>query len=132
MSEAFFYDPALLKVVRAILLSKGVRAEQDLEDAIGEVVLACIERVRRSGRPPEHVAEAIAIVRPIARAHGVDEARKRIRRGKSNLGPTGDADHGAREAQPSLDPVDQARMVAAIRGALKDEQIETLSDVGAG
>jgi hypothetical protein len=32
MSEALFYDPAVLKVIRAILVSKGIRAEQDLEE----------------------------------------------------------------------------------------------------
>jgi hypothetical protein len=132
MSDALFYDPAVLKVVRAILASRGIRADHDLEDGIGDVVLSCIEHVRASGRPPEHVAQAIAIVRPIARSHSVDEARKRIRRGKSNLGPTGDADEHAREPQPSLDPVDQERMLSAIRAVLKDDQIEALSDVGAG
>ena len=132
MSDALFYDPAVLKVVRAILVSNGIRAEHDLEDAIGEVVLDCIEYVRRSGRPPGDVAQAIALARPIARARSVDEARKRFRRGASNLGPTGDADEHAHEPQPSLDPVDQERMLSAIRLALKDEQIEALSDVGAG
>lgn len=132
MSDALFYDPAVLKVIRAILMSNGIRAEHDLEDGIGEVVLACIEYVRRSGRPPEGVAQAVALARPIARARSVDEARKRARRGASNLGPTGDADEHAREPQPSLDPVDQQRMLDAIRLALKDDQIEALSDVGVG
>ena len=71
MSEALFYDPAVLKVIRAILVSKGIRAEQDLEDAIGEVVLACIEYVRQTGRPPKNVDEAKAIARTVANRHGV-------------------------------------------------------------
>jgi hypothetical protein len=132
MSEALFYDPAVLKAIRAILVSKGIRGEQDLEDAIGEVVLACIEHVRQTGRPPRDVAEAIAIARTVARADAVDAARKRARRGKSDQGLTADADEHGREPQRSLDPVDQERMLSAVRQALKDEQIAALSDVGAG
>lgn len=132
MSDGLFYDPAVLKVIRAILVSGGIRAEHDLEDAIGEVVLACLEHVRDRGRPPGNVAAAIAIARPIARADGVDAARKRARRGKRNQGLTAEADEHAREPQPSIDPVDEARMLSAIRQVLKDEQIEALADVGAG
>jgi hypothetical protein len=132
MSEALFYDPAVLNVVRAIVVSRGIRAEQDLEDAIGEVVLACIEYVRRTGRPPEDVAQAIAIARLIANRHGVSEARKRVRRGKRNVRVPGDADEHGQEQPPSLDPVDQQRMLGAIRQVLKDDQIEALSDVGVG
>jgi DNA-directed RNA polymerase specialized sigma24 family protein len=132
MSDGLFYEPAVLEVVRAILVSKGIRAEPDLEDAIGDVVLACIEHVRRTGRPPEDVAGALAIARPVASAEGVDAARRRVRRGKSNQGLTAEADEHARELAPSIDPVDEQRMLAAIRQALKDEQIEALSDVGAG
>lgn len=132
MSDARFYDPAVLKVVRAIVVSRGIRAEQDLEDAIGEVVLACIEYVRRTARPPEDVAQAIAIARRVANRHGVDEARKRVRRGKRNVGVTGDADEHAKEQPASLDPVDEQRMLGAIRQVLRDDQIEALSDVGAG
>jgi DNA-directed RNA polymerase specialized sigma24 family protein len=132
MSDGLFDDPAVLKVIRAILVSSGTRAEQDLEDAIREVVLACIEHVRDTGRPPGDVSAAIAIARPIARGDGIDAARKRGRRGRSNQGLTAEADEHAREPQPSLDPVDAERMVAAIRQVLKDEQIEALSDVAAG
>ncbi len=132
MSDRLFYDPAVLKVIRAILVSSGIRSEPDLEDAIGEVVLACIEHVRKTGRPPEDVSAAIAIARPIARAKGIDLARKRGRRGKSDQGLTADADEHARERTSSLDPVDAERMLAAIRQVLKDDQIEALSDVAAG
>jgi hypothetical protein len=132
MSESLFYDPAVLKVIRAILVSAGIRSEPDLEDAIGEVVLACIEHVRKTGRPPKDVAEAIAIARPIARGDGLDAARKRARRSKRNPGLTAQADDHAQERQPSVDPVDEARMFSAIRQVLKDDQIEALADVGAG
>jgi hypothetical protein len=132
MSEALFYDPAVLKVVRAILASRGIRGEQDLEDGIGEVVLACIEHVRRTGRPPEGAEEAIVIARSIASAHGVDEARKRLHRSKSNAGATADADEHAQQRPPSLDPVDQERMLGAIRQVLRDDEIRVLADVGAG
>jgi hypothetical protein len=131
-SDGLFYDAAVLKVIRAILVSKGIRSEQDLEDAIGEVVLACVEQVRDTGRSPKDVPGAIAVARPIARAEGIDAARKRARRGKSNQGPTADADEHAREQPSSIDPVDEERMLAAIRQVLKDDQIEALSDVGAG
>ncbi len=132
MLERLFYDPAVLKVVRAVLVSKGIRDEQDLEDAIGEVVLACVEHVRATGRPPADVAGAIAMARPIARADAIDAARKRARRAKRNQGPTAEADQHALERQPSVDPVDEERMLAAIRQVLKDDQIEALADVGAG
>jgi DNA-directed RNA polymerase specialized sigma24 family protein len=131
-SDGLFYDAAVLKVIRAVLVSKGIRAEQDLEDAIGDVVLACIEHVRDTGRPPQDVPGAIAIARPVARARGIDAARKRARRAKRNQGPTADADEHALEQPPSIDPVDEERMLAAIRQVLKDDQIEALSDVGAG
>jgi hypothetical protein len=132
MSEALFYDPAVLKVIRAILVSKGIRAEQDLEDAIGEVVLACIEYVRRTGRPPKNADEAIAIARTVANRHGVGEVRKRVRRGKHNVGPTESADEHVEEQPSSLDPVDRQRMLGVVRQVLRDDQIEALHDVGAG
>jgi DNA-directed RNA polymerase specialized sigma24 family protein len=132
VSEALFYDPAVIKVIRAILVSTGIRAEHDLEEATHEVVLACIQQVRKTGRPPKDVAEAIAIARPIAKRKGAGWARTRIRRGKSNLGLTGDADEHAREPDPSLDPVDKERILLAIQNVLKDEEIAALSDVGVG
>ena len=132
MSDGLFYDAAVLKAIRAVLVSKGIRSEPDLEDAIGEVVLGCIEHVRETGRPPEDVPAAIAIARPVAHAEGVDAARKRARRGKRNQGLTAEADEHARERPPSIDPVDEERMLAAIRQVLKDDQIEALSDVGTG
>ena len=132
MSDARFYDPAVLKVVRAVVVSRGIRAEPDLEDAIGAVVLACIEYVRRTGRPPEDVGQATAIARRIAQRYSVDEVRKRVLRGKRNVSNTWDVDEPAHGRLPSLDPVDQKRMLEAIRQVLKDDQIEALSDVGAG
>jgi hypothetical protein len=132
MSEALFYAPAVLRAVRAILVSRGIRGEHDLEDAIGEVVLACIEYVRRTGRPPENEDQAVAIARIVANRHGVGEVRKRVRRGKQNVGFTDSADEHAQEQPSSLDPVDQQRMLGAIRQVLRDDQIEALHDVGAG
>ncbi|HLK37522.1 MAG TPA: hypothetical protein VKU41_12270 [Polyangiaceae bacterium] len=132
MSDTIFFDPAVLKVVRAILAARGVRTEQDLEDGIGDVVLAAIEHVLRTGRPAGDVAQAIAIVRPIANARGAYDARTRARRAATNLGPTADADQHAAAEHPSLDPVDQERMLAAIRQVLREDQIEALADVAAG
>jgi hypothetical protein len=132
MSDALFHDPAVLRAARAILVSRGIRGEHDLEDAIGEAVLACIEYVRRTGRPPETVAEAVAIARIVAKRYGVGEVRKRVRRGKRNVRLTGDADEHAQEQPPALDPVDQQRMLGAIRQVLRDDQIEALTDVGVG
>jgi len=85
VSEELFYDPAVIKVIRRILVSAGIRAEHDLEEVTNEVVLACIKQVRKTGRPPKDVAEAIAIARPIAKRMGASWVRTRIRRGKSNL-----------------------------------------------
>jgi hypothetical protein len=131
MSEALFYDPAVLKVIRAILMSEGIRAEHDLEDGIGEVVLACIEQVRSTGRPPENVAAAIAMVRAVARRDAVDAARKRARRGKSHQGLTPKADEHAGE-QSEIDPAEAARVLGIVGQVLKAHEIEALSDLGAG
>lgn len=132
MSDALFYDRSVLRVIRAVLVTTGIRAEQDLEDGIADVVLACIEYVRKTGRPPENAGEASTIARLVANTHGVDEARRRARRGKTNVDSTGDADEHAGEAGSSADLVHRARALAVIHEALKQEQIETLSDVGAG
>ena len=132
MSDDLFYDPAVIRAIRAILVSKGIRAEQDLEDAVGEVVLACIEYVRETGRPLSNLAEAIAIARRIAHGDAVDRVRKRAYRGKTDQGPTEDADQHAREPPRELDPVDKERMLSIVRRVLKDDQIAALSDVGVG
>ena len=42
------------------------------------------------------------------------------------------SEKGAREPDPSIDPVDRERIFLAIRNVLKDEQIDALTDVGAG
>ena len=132
MAEDLFYDPAVIKVIRAVLKSTGVRGKQDLEDLTGDVVVDCIEYVRKTGLPPENVAEAIAIARPIAERTGIDWVRKRVRHGKSDQGPTQDADKHAREPPRSVDPVDRKKILLAIRRVLNDEEIAALTDVSVG
>ncbi len=131
MSE-LFYDPDVLKMIRAILVSKGIRDKEDLRDSINDVVLKCIETVDRSGLPPKDVAGAKAIARPIAQAHGADEARKRFRRGSVNVGSTGDADEHAHQTERAPDPVDTKRILAAIGEVLTEEQMKEYADIGAG
>jgi DNA-directed RNA polymerase specialized sigma24 family protein len=132
VSEALFYAPAVLKVIRHVLVSTGVRGKQDLEDVTADVVVDCIEHVRKTGRPPENVAVAIAIARPIAERRGIDWVRKRVRHGKSDQGPTEDADKHAREPQHSVDPVDRKKILLVVREVLSDDEIAALTDVAAG
>jgi hypothetical protein len=74
MSDDLFRSPFVLQVIRATLVSKGIPGDR-LEDAIEKVVRACIERVRRSGRPPADVGQATAIALTIANAAGRARAR---------------------------------------------------------
>jgi DNA-directed RNA polymerase specialized sigma24 family protein len=132
MGEELFYDAAVLRVTRAILRSKGIRDPHDVEDGMHDVVEECIQHVRGTGRPPENVKQAIALARPIATHSGIEKLRKRTRRGKSNMGPTGDADAHAHEQGSALDVVDRKRMIAGLRQQLTDEQTELLADLAAG
>jgi hypothetical protein len=109
MSEALFNSPEVRKVIRAVLVSKGVR--DDLENEIEAVVLKCIEQVRKTGRPPADVKEAIALARAIAETHGDDQVRKRARRAKANTGSTDQADEHAAPPSSQLDPNDVKRLV---------------------
>ena len=130
--ESLFYDAAVLRVIRAICLKKGIRNENDLEDAIHGVVLACIEHVRKTGKTPEDVRAAIAIARPIAERRGSNEIRDRGRQGRTNVGSTDAADEHAREEGKRVDWVDRGRLVAALKEKLTDAQIEALTDLAAG
>lgn len=132
MSESLFYDPAVLRVIRAILVSKGIRRTQELEDAIADVVLLCIEYVRKTGRPPRDVPEAIAIARPIAQGYGVDQVRKRIHHSPIDVGPTDQADEHAGEARGSVHALHLEQIFAVVREPMKDDEIEALADVAAG
>ncbi len=67
MSDDLFRDPFVLKVIRATLVSQGMRDER-LEEAVDKVVRACAERVRRSGRPPADVGQATALALTIVNA----------------------------------------------------------------
>jgi DNA-directed RNA polymerase specialized sigma24 family protein len=131
MSEDLFNDPAVVRVIRAVLVSKGIPAQQ-LDDAIADVRLKCIERVRETGRPPKDVAEASAIARPIAGKHGIDEARTRIRRAKVTPGPTEAADEHADEPEAAVHPHDRERAVEALAKELSPGQLEVMHDIGAG
>jgi DNA-directed RNA polymerase specialized sigma24 family protein len=90
-----------------------------------------IERVRQSGKPPENVAEAKTIVRPIAHARAVDEIRRRNRGGTSNAGLTGDADEHAARSSRKNDPVDEKRMLGIVSEHLTPEELETFDAVAA-
>ena len=130
--ETIFYDPAVILVIRAVLMSKGIRYEEDLKEATNDVVADCIEHCRETGLVPETVEQATPIARTIADRHGSDLVRKRINRGKTNVGPTEKADEHAREPEPSPDPVDEGRMLGSVQDALPQKQVELLSDVAKG
>jgi len=130
--ESLLYDAAVLHVIRAICRKKGIRNENEEKDAIHNVVLACIEHVRKTGKPPPDVRAAIAIARPIADRRGSNEIRDRARRGRTNVGSTDAADEHAREEGKRVDWVDRGRLVAALKETLTPAQIEALSDLAAG
>jgi hypothetical protein len=128
--EELFYHRDVLRVIRAVLVSKGVRDE--LEDHIHDVVVKGITRVRGTGRPPANVAEAIAIARPIAGDYAIDVVRKRAGRSKTDQGQTADADEHAHDPGPKVDPVDEKRMIEAIRAELGEAKMEDFIDLGSG
>jgi hypothetical protein len=130
MSDDLFYHPDVLRMTRAIFVSRGVRSEADLEDATHGVVLECLEHVRRTGRSPGTGPEAKAIARPVAQNNSVDELKKRARRGKHEVGLTEDPDAYPQqtEARPDLD---QQRMFAAAWSSLSDAERADLLDAGA-
>jgi hypothetical protein len=132
MGEALFHDPEVRKVIRAILVSKGIRGEEDLEDAVGAVVLRCIERVRETGEAPEVVDEAIPLARKITQDLGVDEVRTRVRHGKKNIGPTPDADKHPREPGRTVDSIDAKRILEPVEKALTPEQRQGIIDRASG
>ncbi len=130
--EDLFCHREVLQIIRAILFSKGIRAREDLEDHMNNVVERCIRYVRKTGEPPRDVPEAIAIARRIARDYSVDQVRKRVRRGKTNVPLEKDPDEHAQDLGPALDPVDQERLLAAVRKELTEEQIKNLVDTESG
>ncbi len=129
--SALFLHPDVLKVVRAILTRYGVPT-QELEDAMQDVVLACLEYVRETSRDPEDTRAAIAIVRRIATRDAIDAARKRRSRGTQNVGLTPDPDDHAQPARRKLDDAEKARILAILREEMTDEEIELLIARGAG
>jgi DNA-directed RNA polymerase specialized sigma24 family protein len=132
MSEELFNHPEVRAMIRAILLSKGIRGEEDLKDGIQEVISRCIERVRATGRPPNDSPEARAIARPIAEALGVDELRKRVRRGGPHQGLTPDPDAHARDDGSSIDHVDEKKLAGEAKGAITEKQAERLIGKASG
>jgi hypothetical protein len=133
MSEELFNHPEVKKVIRAILVSKGMRSEQELEDGVADVVLACIEEVRaKKKQPPKDVAEAKAFARPVAGGDGMDAARKRNRRGVRNVDSTGTPDDYADEPASSMDPIDRKRALEAVAEVVPAHKLELLADVSAG
>jgi hypothetical protein len=101
MSDDLFRDPFVLKVIRATLVSKGIPDER-LDEAVDKVVRACVERVRRTGRPPADVGQATAIALTIANAAG--RARPRPEGGASTPPPK----EPATESSPPPAPVPAA------------------------
>jgi DNA-directed RNA polymerase specialized sigma24 family protein len=130
--EALFDHPEVRATIRAVLRSKGVRNEEDLDDGTQEVIRRCIEQVRETGRPPKDVPEAKAIARPIAQNLGVDELRKRLRRGKVHEGPTGDPDAHAPDDGPRVDELDRKELASEVKGVITEQQAERLIGKASG
>jgi DNA-directed RNA polymerase specialized sigma24 family protein len=132
MSEALFYDARVLRVIRAVLRSKGTRHEEDLQDATQTVLEKCIRQVRASGRPPKDVKEAIKIARRVAERVGIDELRKRLRRAKVAQPSTDKADDHAKEVGPTVDVVDGKKLAEGLQEVLTEEQARNLVDQASG
>jgi hypothetical protein len=113
MSDDLFRSPFVLQVIRATLVSKGIPGEH-LDEAIEKVVRACIERVRRSGRPPADVGQATAIALTIANAVGRARARPEAAAATTKeppapeSGPSSPATHADRTTEEAPKPRDQA------------------------
>jgi hypothetical protein len=113
MSDDLFRSPFVLQVIRATLVSKGIPGDR-LEDAIEKVVRACIERVRRSGRPPADVGQATAIALTIANAAGRARARPEVAAATSSEPPAPEsgapppAAHAERTAEEAPKPQAEA------------------------
>ncbi|MGH7294273.1 MAG: hypothetical protein ACRELB_05045 [Polyangiaceae bacterium] len=136
MSEELFFHPDVVRVVRAVLVERGVRHEQDLEDGIGNVVQTCIEYVRETKRPPADVKEACTISRGVANLSGKSAVRKTTTRGKTNVGLTDAADeHHADAIESELDPVDVKRALEVAQDELAraggSVTLETFGDIAA-
>jgi DNA-directed RNA polymerase specialized sigma24 family protein len=132
MADDLFYEPEVLKVIRAILRSRGFRGEENLWDGTQEVTRRCLEQTQKTGKPPNEVPEAIAIARPIANNLGVDGIRTRARHGRMDQGSTADADQHARERPREVDPVDRARLLASLGKVLTPQEMEDLVDYASG
>jgi DNA-directed RNA polymerase specialized sigma24 family protein len=115
-----------------VLRSTGMRQEEDLQDGTQTVLEKCIRQVRASGRPPKDVKEATKIARRVAERVGIDELRKRLRRGKSDVGTTDKADDRAKEDGPSMDVVDGKRLAEGLQEVLTAEQARILVDEASG
>jgi hypothetical protein len=136
MSEELFFHPDVVRVVRAVLVERGVRHEQDLEDGIGNVVKTCIEYVRETRRPPADVKEACTISRGVANLSGKSAVRKTTTRGKTNVGLTDAADeHHADAIESDLDPLDVKRALEIAQQELAKAgtgvTLETFGDIAA-
>ena len=136
MSSALFRHPDVVKVIRAVLMSKGISHEDPLADGIADVIAKAHARVMKTGRPPADVKEAIPIVRSIAEKHTSGMRRDYARGKKVIAGPTGEADEHAPESIGGMAPSDAKRIVQAVVEELAAggavTTLDTLHDIGAG
>jgi DNA-directed RNA polymerase specialized sigma24 family protein len=130
--ELLFFRWGVLRVIRAVLRSKGIRGKEDLQDAEQEVLIRCIKQVRATGRPPKDVPEAKAIARRVAERYGIDELKKRVRQAKTIDRSTNDPEEHARDDGPLVNVIDRKRYASALEGEITESQAKRLIDIQSG
>jgi hypothetical protein len=132
MADEFYDHPDVRSAVRAVLYSKGIRDEHDLADGVQQVITDCIAQDRRLGRTPKDVPQAKAWVIAAAETDGIDAIRKRVHQGKSNEGPTPDADLNPKEAGSTIDPMVREPAREVVEKTLTPAQRQKFVDIGSG
>jgi DNA-directed RNA polymerase specialized sigma24 family protein len=132
MSDELFYQRPVLRAIRGVLVSRGIRGEQDLLDGIHDVVLECLEQYgEKTGRSPETLADAIAIARRLAHSYAVDKLRARSTHGKVTVGST-DADQHPVEPERGVDRVDRRKIRENLGKGLDKDELEDLEEIADG
>ena len=94
-TDALLHHPDVTRVIRAVLMSTGLR-DHLLEDGIQQTYLLALKSTRKN--PPDTILRWQKVCRAVAKKHGISELRKRIAHAKRNVGPTGDVDDHAANA----------------------------------
>jgi hypothetical protein len=120
-TDALLHHSEVLRVIRAIAIEFGIRAEQDIEDFVGDVQKRALETTPPGERPTD-VPGWKALVREVAYNVGRETVKMLCRRGKYNIGPTDRADdHATKSSQSILEPHERAAIRAIVEEVLREQ-----------